>query len=227
MEKRGHLFMPIVMVVGGLLAGYSAPLCALGGSDRVHADRAAAQVDAEGNGWRNVVEALVEGARNTVAVAVACAAAGIVIGVVTLTGIGIEFTQLVVALSQETLLIALMLTAIAGIVLGMGLPTTPAYIIKVGAARAGADQARRQTAGRSHVRLLLREPVDDHAAGRTCRVRGRRPGKADCGIQDGRRCKLGATGYIVPFMCVFEPDAAADRRGHERCSGRGHGDASE
>ena len=56
-------------------------------------------------------------------------AAGVVIAVVTLSGLGIVFTQYVVHLSQNYLLLALILTMIAGIVLGMGMPTTPAYII--------------------------------------------------------------------------------------------------
>jgi TRAP-type uncharacterized transport system fused permease subunit len=79
----------------------------------------------------SVLEALEEGAKNTLAVAMACACAGIVIACVTITGLGIVFTQIVVALAQDTLILALILTAMAGIVLGMGMPTTPAYIMMV------------------------------------------------------------------------------------------------
>ena len=79
--------------------------------------------------WPNIIEAIVDGAKNALGVALACACAGIVIGVVTLSGLGIVFTQFVVALAQDTLFLALILTMIAGIVLGMGMPTTPAYII--------------------------------------------------------------------------------------------------
>ena len=61
----------------------------------------------------------------------ACACAGIVIGCVTITGLGIVFTQIVVGLAQNMLPLALVLTAIAGIILGMGMPTTPAYIVMV------------------------------------------------------------------------------------------------
>ena len=74
---------------------------------------------------RPIVSALMDGARNTLPVAMACAAAGIIIGVTILTGFGITFTQLVVSIAQDILLVALILTAIAGIVLGMGMPTTP------------------------------------------------------------------------------------------------------
>ena len=81
--------------------------------------------------WRPIVDAMIDGARNTLPVALACAAAGIIIGIVILTGLGITFTQWVVGLSQNMLLLALLLTMAAGIILGMGMPTTPAYIIMV------------------------------------------------------------------------------------------------
>lgn len=60
-----------------------------------------------------------------------CASVGIVVGVTGFSGIGAEFTDLVSAASRNNLIFALILTAIAGIVLGMGLPTTPAYIFQV------------------------------------------------------------------------------------------------
>jgi TRAP transporter 4TM/12TM fusion protein len=129
MLTRGHLFVPIMVVLTGLILGYSAPLCALVGALSclpLALLRRATRVDIS---WRTVLEALEEGAKNTLAVAMACAAAGIVIACVTITGLGIVFTQIVVALAQDTLILALILTAIAGIILGMGMPTTPAYIM--------------------------------------------------------------------------------------------------
>ena len=74
---------------------------------------------------------LVDGAKQALGVALACATAGIVIGIIALTGIGISFTAFIVALAQNSLLLALILTMAAGIILGMGMPTTPAYIIMV------------------------------------------------------------------------------------------------
>ncbi|MGH7268784.1 MAG: TRAP transporter permease, partial [Candidatus Rokuibacteriota bacterium] len=76
------------------------------------------------------VGALQDGARNTLNVAAACACAGIVIGIIALTGLGIRFTSLVLALAGASLIPALVLTMLAGIVLGMGMPTTPAYIVQ-------------------------------------------------------------------------------------------------
>ncbi|HEX7219731.1 MAG TPA: TRAP transporter permease [Burkholderiales bacterium] len=131
MLARGHLFVPILVVLYGLIQGYSAPLCALVGALSCLPLALLRRVTREGISWMSVLEALEEGARNTLAVAMACAAAGIVIACVTITGLGIVFTQIVVALAQDTLILALVLTALAGIVLGMGMPTTPAYIMMV------------------------------------------------------------------------------------------------
>ena len=69
--------------------------------------RCCARRRARASRWRTVLDALVDGARNTLAVAMACACAGIVIGCVTITGLGIMFTQIVIALSQNSLLLAL------------------------------------------------------------------------------------------------------------------------
>jgi len=68
-------------------------------------------------------------ARGAVQVAAACAAAGIVVGVASLTGIGLRMSDLIVTLSGGELLPALVLTALGSIVLGMGLPTTAAYVV--------------------------------------------------------------------------------------------------
>jgi TRAP transporter 4TM/12TM fusion protein len=68
-------------------------------------------------------------ARAVIPVALACAAAGIIIGVITLTGIGLKFSTLVVLLSGGSLPVALVLTMLTCLVLGMGLPTAAAYIL--------------------------------------------------------------------------------------------------
>jgi TRAP transporter 4TM/12TM fusion protein len=131
MAQRGHLFVPILVVLAGLLAGYSAPLCALVGALSCLPLALLRRSTRQGITWRTVLEALEEGAKNTLSVAMACACAGVVIACVTITGLGIVFTQMVVALAQDTLILALILTALAGIILGMGMPTTPAYIMMV------------------------------------------------------------------------------------------------
>ena len=78
-----------------------------------------------------LLDTLEQGARNAVVVAVACAAAGIIVGVVNLTGTGLRFSSLVVSLSQGIPLLALGLVAFTSLLLGMGLPVTASYIVLV------------------------------------------------------------------------------------------------
>jgi TRAP transporter 4TM/12TM fusion protein len=76
-------------------------------------------------------EALELGARNAVAVSMACAVAGIVVGVVGLTGLGLKFSAMMLAFSGGNILLALLLVIIASLILGMGLPVTAAYIVLI------------------------------------------------------------------------------------------------
>ncbi len=75
------------------------------------------------------LSALEWGARNMVGIAMACASAGIIIGVVNLTGLGLRMTSLIVTLASGKLLLTLIFTMIASIILGFGLPTTATYIV--------------------------------------------------------------------------------------------------
>ncbi len=76
-----------------------------------------------------VVGALADGARNAVGVGIACALVGVLIGIATLTGAAAKLAGAIVALSGGSLILALLLTMVACIVLGTGLPTIPNYII--------------------------------------------------------------------------------------------------
>lgn len=73
--------------------------------------------------------ALEAGARNIIGVGVACAVAGMIVGTVTLTGIGLKLANGLLSLSGGNILLALMFTMVASIVLGMGVPTTANYVI--------------------------------------------------------------------------------------------------
>ncbi|HEX9820106.1 MAG TPA: TRAP transporter permease [Methylomirabilota bacterium] len=80
-------------------------------------------------GGRDLLDGLVAGARNMIGIGVATAAAGIVVGTVTLTGVGLVMTELVDLLSGGNLIVMLLLTAVICLILGMGLPTTANYIV--------------------------------------------------------------------------------------------------
>jgi len=76
-----------------------------------------------------MLNALEWGARNMVAIAMACASAGIIIGVVNLSGLGLRMTSLIVTLAQNKLILTLIFAMFASIILGFGLPTTATYIV--------------------------------------------------------------------------------------------------
>ncbi|MCL1875387.1 MAG: TRAP transporter permease [Synergistaceae bacterium] len=80
-------------------------------------------------GIKNVFYAMEDGARTALGVAAACACTGIVIGVVTLSGVGLKIANAIVLLSGGNFFFTLMLTMVASIILGMGLPTTAKYIV--------------------------------------------------------------------------------------------------
>ncbi|KHT65552.1 C4-dicarboxylate ABC transporter [Photobacterium gaetbulicola] len=77
----------------------------------------------------DLLESLVSGARNMIGIGVATAAAGIVVGVVTLTGIGLVMTEFVEFISGGNIMLMLLFTALISLILGMGLPTTANYIV--------------------------------------------------------------------------------------------------
>ena len=205
MVERGHLFVPIAIILVGLLLGYSAPLSALVAALSCLPVALLRATTRPGISWRSVLGALEEGARNTLAVAMACACAGIVIGCVTITGLGITFTQVVIALAQNSLVLALVLTAAAGIVLGMGMPTTPAYIvmvsllvpaiIKLGAVTPAAHMFALYFAILSAITPPVALAVFA-AAGLA---------KANMWATGWTAMRAAAPAYIVPFMFVFEP----------------------
>ena len=81
------------------------------------------------NELKLLIKALENGAKNAIMVSVACAAAGIIVGMVTLTGMGLKFSSLVLDLSYGIKVLAILLIGAASLVLGMGLPVTASYIV--------------------------------------------------------------------------------------------------
>lgn len=81
------------------------------------------------NEFQLLIKALENGAKNAIMVSVACAAAGIIVGMVTLTGMGLKFSSLVLELSYGIKVLAILLIGAASLVLGMGLPVTASYIV--------------------------------------------------------------------------------------------------
>ncbi len=80
-------------------------------------------------GWDELIAGLIEGSRNMIGIGIATAAAGIIVGSVTLTGVGAVMTDLVEVISGGNIMLMLIFTALISLILGMGLPTTANYIV--------------------------------------------------------------------------------------------------
>ena len=125
--ERGHVLIAIPAFVGFLMVGYSvmyASLWAIVTLLVLSMLRSATRM-----GPSALVRACVMAGEAVLPVALATATAGIIIAVVTLTGLGLKFSSLIVTLSGGNLVIALVLTMVSSLVLGMGLPTAAAYIL--------------------------------------------------------------------------------------------------
>ncbi len=205
LRERGHQFLPLVIIMVVLVNGYSAPYAAMLGLLSVIPVAMMRKTTRSEITVRLVLEGLIEGVRNSLQVAAACACSGIVIGVIALSGVGIDFTSFVISLANDTLLLALILTAIAGIILGMGLPTTPAYIVQVALLvpaiiKLGVPlEAAHMFVFYFAILSAITPPVAItlYAAN----------GLSGAGLWDGgiAAMKLAATGYIIPFMFVYGP----------------------
>jgi TRAP transporter 4TM/12TM fusion protein len=243
---RGHLFVPVFVIVYLMLVGYTAPMAALWGTLAAAVSSWMGRLgwlylvvllveyilpgnvmEVLGIGWLILVavrlasvdgraglrplvtklfpDALADGAKNALAVASACACAGVVIGVIALTGAGLQFTSLILAAARDSLVPALVLTMIAGIILGMGMPTTAAYIvqaallipalIKLGILPIAAHMFVFYFAIISAITPPVAMAV--YAAAGI--------GKTNLWATGLAAMRLGATGFIVPYMFVYGP----------------------
>ena len=123
--KRSYLLLPIVLIIVLLFMGYS-PLYA--GYNATIATAILGVLTRDLN-FSKIINALKEATTNTIMIAVACACAGLIMGTITHTGLGLAFTSVIVTLSHGKLLFALFLVMCACIVLGMGLPASAAYVM--------------------------------------------------------------------------------------------------
>jgi TRAP transporter 4TM/12TM fusion protein len=127
LKEGAHQIIPIVVLVAALFYGYSpirSVIYALIAVNLSSLLRKSSRITPVG-----FIEALYEGAVNAIMIAVACAAAGIIVGSLTMTGGAIKFVSSVVSLAGPIPWLVPILAMISCIVLGMGLPVTPAYII--------------------------------------------------------------------------------------------------
>ncbi|WZL73773.1 TRAP transporter permease [Clostridiaceae bacterium 35-E11] len=203
LKQRGHLLIPLVVLLGLLIKGFT-PIYAAFYSIIVTILASALKKETRMS-FKDLIDALESGARTALGVAMSCAIVGLIIGVATLTGFGLKLAGAILFLGKGNLFITLVLTMIACIVLGMGLPSIPAYIIT--ATMAAPALAKMGIIPQvSHMFVFyfgmlanLTPPVA-LAAFAGAGIAGGNPAKT--GFQ---AVKLALAGFIVPYIFVYSP----------------------
>lgn len=197
-----HLLLPVITLIVFLAMGYSAMKAVFWSI-----------ILLIGTSWigprenrmtpRKVIQAFIEGGIAAVEVASACACSGIIIGVVGITGLGLAFTSFIIGLSHGIMFLALVLTMIASIILGMGLPTTAKYII-LSTLAAPAIHKMGVPMIAAHLFILYFGVIADitppvalaaYAGAGIAKANAMRTGFSALG--------LALAGFIVPFMFVY------------------------
>ena len=125
--EKGHLILPLAIIVYLLVSGYTpmrAALWAIGLTLICSCLRKSTRIS-----FGDVVKGLIEGSKGVLGVLIACATAGVIIGVVTKTGVGLKLATALLDLAGGHLLPAMFFTMITSLILGMGVPTTANYVI--------------------------------------------------------------------------------------------------
>ncbi len=203
LKQRGHLLLPLLGLLYFLISGKTPIYSAFWSiilSIIVSFFRKETRMS-----FKDIIEALESGARTALGVAMSCAVVGLIIGVATLTGFGLKLAGAILFLGKGNLLITLILTMIACIVLGMGLPSIPAYIITATmAAPALAKMGIPHLVSHMFVfyfgMLANLTPPVALAAFAGAGIAGGKPAKT--GFQ---AVKLALAGFVVPYIFVYSP----------------------
>jgi len=202
LKDRGHLLIPLVFLVVMLFASgrtviYSAFMTIL-------VTIAASMLRKSTRmSLKDIVDALFEGTRSMIPVAIACASVGIIIGVASLTGFGLSMASAIVALGGKSLLLTLAFTMLACMILGMGLPSIPAYLITATMAapalvRLGISPLVAHLFVFYFAMFANITPPVALASFAAAGISGGSPMKT--GLQS---LKLSLAGFIVPYMFVY------------------------
>ncbi|MBQ2738626.1 MAG: TRAP transporter permease [Oscillibacter sp.] len=197
------LLLPLATLIGMMVVGFT-PLKASIYSTGVMCLTSLLNPETRLNKSR-LIDALTKSANNSVTVCVACAVCGIVTGIITLTGLGLKLSDLILQLSGGQLLPTLLLTMCASIILGMGLPTTAKYIVLSAIASPALVKLGVPLVG-AHLFILyfgviaeLTPPValSSYAAAAVARAPGMRTA-----IQG---LKISISAFFIPFMFCYYP----------------------
>jgi len=156
-------------------------------------------------GLKKIIDSLANGAKGAIEMAGTCAAAGIVIGIISQTGIGLKFATILLDFSKGILPLALFLSMVVAIVLGMGMPTTAAYaicaaVITTGLTKLGALPIAAHLFVFYFACISAITPPVALAAYAGAAIAKAHPNKVGFTAM-----KLGIAAFIAPYMFIFNP----------------------
>ncbi len=204
MKDKGHLLIPIFLLLYLLLfSGTTVVFSAV--ITIVATIVVAALKKSTRMSFKDIRDAFADGATQTVAVAIACACVGIIIGVTSKTGFGLTMANTIITLGGKSLVITLIFTMVTCMILGMGVPSIPAYIITAtvaapALAKLGIPVIAAHMFSFYYAMFANLTPPVALAAFAAAGVSGGDPMKTGFAA-----VKLAIAGFIVPFMFVYSP----------------------
>lgn len=204
MKSRGHMLVPLVILISVLMMGYSALRCGLIGCIAVFVFsffRKNTRMD-----LKQIIKAFMDSISGMTTITMACACAGFIMGTMTLTGLGIKFSSVIISLSHGYTLPGLVLTMVAALILGMGLPTVASYLmLSILIAPALTDMGIPLLATHMFIFYFgLLSSITPPVAVASFAAAG--IAKAPMGKTGFAAVKLGITAFIVPYMFVYGPE---------------------
>jgi TRAP transporter 4TM/12TM fusion protein len=137
MIKQVYLFVPIVILIVALFLGYSVIRA---GTLAMMSAAVVSWISPNKMGLRSILKALELGGIMSIQIIAVCACAGVIVGVISLTGVGARFSNLLLGLAGVSQLLALIFAMLISILLGMGMPTTAAYAVAASVVAPGLVQ---------------------------------------------------------------------------------------
>jgi TRAP transporter 4TM/12TM fusion protein len=154
---------------------------------------------------RAAVDAMADGARHALPVGVACALVGVIIGVLTLTGAATTFAGYIIQLGQHSLFLSLFLTMLVCLVLGMGIPTIPNYIITSSLAAPALLELGVPLLV-SHMFVFYFGIMADLTPPVALACFAASPIARESGLKISLQAiRIAAAGFVVPYMAVYAP----------------------
>ncbi len=204
MKEQGHLLLPIVFLLFMLFFSGTTVIFSAFYTIIVTILVSMLRKSTRMRFW-DIVDSLAEGAKSTVAVAVACACVGMIIGVSSKTGFGLNMANAIIALGGKSLIFTLAFSMITCMILGMGLPSIPAYIITAtiaapALAKLGVSEMAAHLFSFYFAMFANITPPVALAAFAAAGLSGGNAVKT--GLQS---VKLSIAGFIVPYMFVYSP----------------------